>query len=83
MSFQNVKEKYIMTQVNKSEETSKKLLYMFDIFVSTITAIAYTVDTARAATYLALSETKYVTGAEMNIDGGILAGSVAAPKTRC
>lgn len=36
-------------------------------------------DIAHAVVYLASDEAKYITGAELNIDGGILAGSVAPP----
>jgi len=37
-------------------------------------------DVAYGALYLASAEARYVTGIELNIDGGILAGSCAAPK---
>lgn len=36
-------------------------------------------DVAYAVLYLASNESKYVTGIELNIDGGILAGSTATP----
>jgi NAD(P)-dependent dehydrogenase (short-subunit alcohol dehydrogenase family) len=38
-------------------------------------------DVAYAALYLGSEESKYITGIELTIDGGILAGSQAAPKT--
>lgn len=37
-------------------------------------------DVAYAALFLASDEAKYITGIELNIDGGILAGSSASPK---
>ena len=36
-------------------------------------------DVAYAALYLASGESKYLTGIEINVDGGILAGASAAP----
>lgn len=38
------------------------------------------IDVAYGALYLATDESKYVTGIELNIDGGILAGSSATPE---
>ena len=37
-------------------------------------------DVANAVLYLGSDESKYVTGIELTIDGGILAGSRAAPR---
>lgn len=37
-------------------------------------------EVAAMATFLASDESLYVTNSEMNIDGGLLAGSVAAPQ---
>ncbi|RUO79230.1 SDR family NAD(P)-dependent oxidoreductase [Pseudidiomarina taiwanensis] len=37
-------------------------------------------DVAYAAVYFGSDESKYITGAELTIDGGILAGSAASPK---
>ncbi|MGQ8364232.1 glucose 1-dehydrogenase [Glaciecola sp. 1036] len=39
-------------------------------------------DVAYAAVYLGSNESQYVTGIELNIDGGILAGSSAAPSQK-
>lgn len=37
-------------------------------------------DVANAVLFLASEESKYITGIELTVDGGILAGSCAAPK---
>lgn len=37
-------------------------------------------DVANAAVFLASDDAKFITGAELNIDGGILAGSASAPR---
>ena len=39
-------------------------------------------DVAYAALYLGSDESKYVTGIELNVDGGILAGSAASPSRK-
>lgn len=36
-------------------------------------------DVANAVLFLASEESKYITGIELSVDGGILAGSFAAP----
>jgi len=39
-------------------------------------------DVADAAVFLAADESRYITGTELNIDGGLLAGTAARPKAR-
>lgn len=39
-------------------------------------------DVAYAALYLVSEEARYVTGIELNVDGGILASSAAAPSQK-
>lgn len=40
------------------------------------------IDVAYAVLYLGSDESKYITGTELNIDGGILAGSAASPEKK-
>lgn len=40
------------------------------------------IDVAYGALYLASDESKYLTGIELTIDGGILAGSEAKPENK-
>lgn len=40
------------------------------------------IDVAYAVVYLGSDESKYITGTELNIDGGILAGSAASPEKK-
>ena len=45
-------------------------------------AMGKPIDVAYAAVYLGSDESQYITGIELNIDGGILAGSAASPKQK-
>jgi 3(or 17)beta-hydroxysteroid dehydrogenase len=44
--------------------------------------MGYPIDVAYAVLYLGSDESKYITGTELNIDGGILAGSAASPEKK-
>jgi 3(or 17)beta-hydroxysteroid dehydrogenase len=61
--------------------TGKKRQEMIEQIASTcpLNTFGQSEDVAYAALYLACDESKYMTGSEITLDGGILAGSASAP----
>lgn len=65
--------------LGQSKETRQNAIQMITKDIP-LKVMGEPIDVAYAALYLASDESKYITGTELIIDGGILAGSAASPK---